>query len=236
MERRLTDAGRYKDIFFTTLPPGYKLFWDYLHYACGDAGLWVVDIKSVRRLTGCGEVTTEGALHHFNNNGRRRIVELEKKDGTPVWFIPGFLDVQYFPFMQPRLSEEKVKKLDKLALFRNVNRTTKEILKYDDKINVQKRIIEKEIIQYLNAKTGKGFKATSRSATRCISARMNDGYNLGDFKKVIDNMCSVWLDDPRMNMYLRPETLFGNKFGGYLNYKTVTHEPSLDRPRNRPRG
>jgi hypothetical protein len=34
---------------------------------------------------------------------------------------------------------------------------------------------------------------------------------------VIDKKCQEWLGDPKMQQYLRPETLFGTKFEGYLN-------------------
>lgn len=33
-------------------------------------------------------------------------------------------------------------------------------------------------------------------------------------------MSSQWLNDTKMSKYLRPETLFGSKFEGYLNQET----------------
>lgn len=77
--------------------------------------------------------------------------------------------------------------------------------------------IAKEVVAYLNAKTGKAFKANSGSTTRKIAARVAEGYTLEDFKRVIDNKVSDWASDGNMAKYLRPETLFGNKFDGYLN-------------------
>lgn len=38
-----------------------------------------------------------------------------------------------------------------------------------------------------------------------------------DFEKVIDTKTAQWLNDPIMNKFLRPETLFGPKFESYLN-------------------
>jgi len=74
-----------------------------------------------------------------------------------------------------------------------------------------------EIIDYLNLKTGKNFKASSRHARKHIKARHAEGHTLEDFKRVIDNKCSQWLSNPEMAAYLRPETLFGTKFESYLN-------------------
>ena len=75
----------------------------------------------------------------------------------------------------------------------------------------------KEIIDYLNAKTDKNYKASSKKTRSLIKARFNEDFNLDDFKRVIDNKVDDWIDNPDMCKYLRPETLFSNKFEGYLN-------------------
>lgn len=82
-----------------------------------------------------------------------------------------------------------------------------------------------EIVQYLNQKTGKNFKHTSKVTQRHIRARLAEGFTVSDFKQVIDKKCSDWLRDQKMKEYLRPETLFGTKFESYLNSKTTTARP-----------
>lgn len=84
----------------------------------------------------------------------------------------------------------------------------------------------KEIIEYLNFKANKKFKYTSDKTQKLISARLNDGFNIDEFKKVIDNKVIDWLNDEKFNEYLRPETLFGTKFESYLN-KSI--EPKLEK-------
>ena len=79
-----------------------------------------------------------------------------------------------------------------------------------------------EVVEYLNQKTGKNFKHTSKVTQRHIRARFAEGFTVNDFKQVIDNKCSDWLRDQKMKEYLRPETLFGTKFESYLNSKTTT--------------
>ena len=79
-----------------------------------------------------------------------------------------------------------------------------------------------EVVQYLNQKTGKNFKHTSKVTQRHIRARLAEGFTVSDFKQVIDKKCSDWLRDQKMKEYLRPETLFGTKFESYLNSKTTT--------------
>ncbi|PWZ60268.1 replication protein, partial [Staphylococcus pseudintermedius] len=74
----------------------------------------------------------------------------------------------------------------------------------------------KSIIDYLNQKTAKNFKHTTNKTQKVIKARWNEGFEEDDFRKVIDNKVSEWKGTD-MEKYLRPETLFGTKFEGYLN-------------------
>lgn len=73
------------------------------------------------------------------------------------------------------------------------------------------------IIEYLNKKSGKNFKPSSQKTKLCISARIKEGFSIDDFKTVIDNKVKDWINKSDMVEYLRPETLFGTKFEGYLN-------------------
>lgn len=77
----------------------------------------------------------------------------------------------------------------------------------------------KEIIDYLNIKLGTHYKHTSNKTRALIKARFNEGFTLDDFKTVIDKKYIEWYKDKKMNVYLRPETLFSNKFESYLNQK-----------------
>jgi uncharacterized phage protein (TIGR02220 family) len=79
----------------------------------------------------------------------------------------------------------------------------------------------KEIITYLNTKTSRNYKHNTKPTTAKIKARLAEGFTVDDFKKVIDIKVSEWLNDANMQKYLRPETLFGSKFEGYLNQKNI---------------
>ena len=78
----------------------------------------------------------------------------------------------------------------------------------------------KEIIDYLNSKTGKNYRANVQKNKSLIKARWSEGYRLEEFKQVIDNMVKDW-SGTKYAKYLRPETLFGTKFDGYLNQGNV---------------
>ena len=83
--------------------------------------------------------------------------------------------------------------------------------------------IYSSVINYLNEKTertGKDrYSPTSTKTKTLIKARLKEKYELEDFKIVIDKKCKEWLGTD-MEKYLRPETLFGNKFESYLKQKT----------------
>lgn len=85
----------------------------------------------------------------------------------------------------------------------------------------------REIIDYLNEKTGKRYSATSRVNQGHISARLKEGFTIEDFKHVIDVKCFQWKDDAKMAKFLRPETLFGTKFDRYLNEEKVVMRMGL---------
>ncbi len=76
--------------------------------------------------------------------------------------------------------------------------------------------IHKQIVDYLNEKNGSDFRHTTDKTKRCINARLKEKYTFDDFKKVIDKKVLQWKNTD-MAKYLRPETLFGTKFEGYLN-------------------
>ena len=78
----------------------------------------------------------------------------------------------------------------------------------------------KEIIDYLNNKTGSRYRYSSKETVKLIRARLNEKFTVDDFKKVIDNKAQQWTGT-EFQQYLRPETLFGSrKFEQYLNQKT----------------
>ena len=76
--------------------------------------------------------------------------------------------------------------------------------------------VAEKVIQYLNNKTGRSFRAV-QSQTKLIEARIAEGATPQDLIAVINRKCMEWLDDPKFAQYLRPSTLFNaEKFNAYL--------------------
>lgn len=73
------------------------------------------------------------------------------------------------------------------------------------------------VVEYLNEKADKQFKAKSKATVRLVNARFQEGYKFKDFKNVIDSKVKEWGKDEHWNKYLRPSTLFnGINFENYL--------------------
>lgn len=87
-----------------------------------------------------------------------------------------------------------------------------------------------DIINYLNMKANTAYKVSSKKSIEHIRARINDGFTLEDFKSVIDAKCIEWLATD-MAQYLRPETLFGTKFEGYLQGSKMNKKPTPSNPK-----
>lgn len=75
----------------------------------------------------------------------------------------------------------------------------------------------KEVVEYLNLKANRNYRPGTTKTKSLISARLKD-YTVEDLKAVIDFKVGEWLENEKMNKYLRPETLFNEtKFENYIN-------------------
>lgn len=97
---------------------------------------------------------------------------------------------------------------NKLELITN----KKELIKKDNKIY-------QDTIDYINYKTKSDFKVINEYKT--LIDKILKKYTVEDIKIVIDKKTKEWINNPKMNSYLTPETLLGNKFERYLNQKDI---------------
>lgn len=105
----------------------------------------------------------------------------------------------------------------------------------------------KTVLDHLNLKAGRQFRATPQNL-KLIAARLWDvGGDLEGVLATVDRKVAQWKGDPKMDEYLRPETLFGKqKFGGYYDTRAVpvhpngatptpTSQPAVETPEQRDR-
>jgi uncharacterized phage protein (TIGR02220 family) len=73
----------------------------------------------------------------------------------------------------------------------------------------------------LNREAGRHFKATPPHL-KPIKARIAEGYSLEQAERVVKHKIAAW-HGTEQEQYLRPETLFGTKFGGYVEAAATTN-------------
>lgn len=87
----------------------------------------------------------------------------------------------------------------------------------------KEQIPYKKIVTLLNRECNTNYRHTTQATQRLIKARWNEGWREEDFETVIKAKAKVWLNDPKMVQYLRPQTIFGSKFEGYLQAARQTY-------------
>lgn len=83
-------------------------------------------------------------------------------------------------------------------------------------LNEEERESVERVVAALNEATGSRYRSTSATTLRHLLARLREGFTVEDCKEVIRKKSEEW-SGTEMAKYLRPETLFGSKFEGYLN-------------------
>ena len=167
--------------------------------------------KWLKNLEDNGYIRTELKYVYGTKQVSKRLIYI---NDTPISQIAkGYKSNDYDPINQNTKEE----------LSTTSNNNTRDI--YTTSSN-STRVPYKEIIDYLNEKTGRNYKHKAKVNQRVIKARMNEGYTLEDFKTVIDKKFDKWNNDVKMKEFLRPETLFSTKFDRYLNEETESNQKS----------
>lgn len=65
-----------------------------------------------------------------------------------------------------------------------------------------------EVIEYLNQKAGRSFRANVATNAKGVIARYREGFTMEQVKKMIDHMCKRWGGNSEMQDNLNPVTLF----------------------------
>lgn len=113
-----------------------------------------------------------------------------------------------------------VRQMSTIVRDRDIDRVRERDRDKDKDRNKDRDIDTENIISFLNSTTGSKYKASTDKTRRLIAARIAEGFTVDDFKAVITKKAKEW-QNTDMAQYLRPETLFGTKFEGYLNQPEV---------------
>lgn len=80
------------------------------------------------------------------------------------------------------------------------------------------------ILQFLNNKTGRTYRPVNANINM-ITSRLKEGATEGQCRQVIARKSLDWLTDEKMNIYLRPATLFNaTKFNQYIGELVIRED------------
>ena len=220
----------WQDDFVLDLTPEEKYFYVYLmtNSKTTQCGIYTLPTRVIEMESGYNRETVEKLLKRFVEYGKI----LYNKDTKEIFMIKWS---KYNYINSPKVLKCITKELNEVKHKPFVHQYLEQVKAYGyptDTVSIdygEEEEEEKEkknnnivafassVVQYLNQKTGKNFKSTTKRTKSLIKARYEEGFTEEDFKRVIDNKVTAWKGDAKMDGYLRPETLFSTKFEGYLN-------------------
>lgn len=198
-DENISPQGRFLYVYMASMPDDWDFYMNPL------AKKMQMTVKTLRKymdeLEQCGWLTNHGQQ---NTNGAFGANEYTIHSTTVGQNLPhGKKGVT-----QKRRDAKKGTLTKETIIQKKHNNNTVEKTSFSDNVCA--------IVEFLNDQTGSKYRPTTKKTKDCIKARMNEGFVLNEFKTVIRHKTKEWLGKDG-EQWLRPETLFGNKFEGYLN-------------------
>lgn len=187
------------------LTPNAKLLYGEITALCNEKGYCWASNSYFSELYNVSKVSVSKWINQLIAKGYIKTT-IQYKEGTKE-ILNRYLTIVNDPIKEKLNTPIKEKFKDNNTVINNTKNNTKEYIPYV------------EIVNYLNDVANTSYRSSTKKTQQLIKSRWNEGFKLDDFKKVIDIKVSEWLNDTKMNKFLRPETLFGTKFESYLNQK-----------------
>lgn len=221
----------WQDGFVLELTPEEKYFYLYLmtNSKTTQCGIYELPKRIMEIETGYNRETVEKLIQRFVDYGKILYCNPTREVILLNWMKYNSINS---PTVKTRIENElkNVKNREFIRVFEEkctefnypIDTLSIDYRKKEKRIEEEREeILYVEIIEYLNSQTNSNYKHSTKRTRDLIKARWNEGFRLDDFKKVIDIKTKEWINDPKFSKFLRPETLFSNKFEGYLNQKEV---------------
>ena len=89
----------------------------------------------------------------------------------------------------------------------------------NDKNDKEEYARAREVTEFFNSTAGKNYNVND--CKPYVEKLISQGYKVEDIKHVIQVKSEQWKGDQKMDQYLRPMTLFGDKFSSYLQEQST---------------
>ena len=181
---------------------------------------WTFYIDELIKHSTDGKASFRSGFKELQEKGYIKRYPIRKGNKIDRWETVVLENPLLTDFQEVENQEVENQEVENRTLLNNDN------TKNDNTKNDSKYIVE--IVNYLNHVANKNYRHTTRKTQALIKARLNEGFTVDDFKRVIDIKNAEWKDDPKMQKFIRPETLFGTKFESYLNQETQQVDDGYD--------
>ena len=194
---------------------------------------WNYSIKGLVSICKDGQCKITSALQELKDNGYLKIVPIRQDGKIIKWEYHIYEEKQQInntesfnieetsAEIEEEISEVE-KNIEKPTLNNNVI-TEKSRSDYRKEKKSKNQVIESDaenIISYLNMIADTNFRMTNNNL-KLVKQLLRVGFTIDEIKKVIDFKTKEWINDSRMRQYIRPQTLFGEKFEAYLNASNI---------------
>lgn len=189
---------------------------------------WDYSIAGLVAINKENESSIKSTLNELKKFGYLKVTKLMPNE-TKTGRIEYLYDIYEKPYQIQEKEKQEVEKqglenqplenqpLENQGQYYNITKELNTNELTTNELIIKENIPYQEIVNHLNSMAGTNYRASSKKTRELIRARINEGYTLQDFQLVIDKKVREWINDNKMKGYIRPETLFGTKFEGYLN-------------------
>jgi len=226
--KRWVDDVMFRDKWFESLSAAEKYMFIYLliNPSCNIIGFYEISTTLISFETGLPEEICQNVIAKLSKSGK-------------IVYVQGYMFV--FNYFKHRFESkndrlivqfcwdkipESVKKEKTITSILNdkgigyylelIKESNKE--KREGKASVVCKAVIEDLNRRLKRKGHEKFRSTTRKTQSLISSRLKEGFEQSDFLAVNEKMIKAWTGT-KYEEYLRPQTLYSEKFENYLHWK-----------------
>ncbi len=184
-------------------------------YLCSKPEDWKFYNKTIEKELCCSKDSRIKYSNELKKSGWMTIEQKKNRDGS---WGENQVCLNPRPIISDAVPNSKKAVTDKNGSGEITPHNKKDLKQINKLINNKDIVsIDLQVLNLLNEKkpSSRPFEPTA-SNLKSIKARIKEKFTFEDFKKVIEFKVEKWSNDPKMKKYIRPATLFGEKFNSYL--------------------
>lgn len=194
----------FRHLFSSSKPLEYPLVWCYVLSLADD--ITTIRISSTKLMS----------VVNLDKTKLYRVLDY----GCDLLGLEFYSRQNHIIFIKKPIEDEKIDVKTSIRLVNEIEHqpedtTTRRVAKKAKGMEGQYKEAVIMVVDYLNKKAATAYRYDTPKTITLLTQLFKRSYNLTDVYAVVDFKCTEWLNTENC-VYLRPETLFGNKFESYL--------------------